>query len=114
MSSSSERQRLGQRARARLLRALLRQQARQRDLGALLRQLQPLAALPLRLEDQVDAVAALLRQRHHQLRLVEFDVQDQRAGNELVGVVLRQEGRQHLDLDRLFALAAASPTWVGK
>jgi hypothetical protein len=49
-------QRLGQRARARLLRALFGQQARQRDLGALLRQLQPLAALPLRLEHQVDAV----------------------------------------------------------
>jgi hypothetical protein len=39
-------QRLGQRARARLLRALLGQQARQLQRGVLLRHLQPDAALP--------------------------------------------------------------------
>src|SRR5471032_172247 len=95
-------QRLHQRARARLLRALLRQQPRQRDLRALLRQLQPFAALVMRLEDQVDAVAALLLQGLHQRRVVEFDIQDQRAGDELLGVVLDQEGGQHFKLDRLF------------
>jgi hypothetical protein len=37
-----------------------------------LRHLQPLAALALRLEGQRDAVAALLHQRHHQGRIIEF------------------------------------------
>ena len=45
-------------------------------------------------------MAALLHQRHHQGRLVEFDIQDQGAGNELFRVMLGQEGGQHFHLDR--------------
>src|SRR5471032_639538 len=96
-----QRQRVDQRARARLLRALLRQQPRQRNLGALDGQLQPFAARLLRLEDQVDAVAALLLQGHHQRRLVVFNIEDQGTGDELFRIVLDQEGVQHLDLDGL-------------
>jgi hypothetical protein len=71
-----------------------------RDLGALLRQLEPLAALSLRLEHQVDAVSALLGQRIDQLRHVEEGIQDEGRRDELVPVMLGQEGGQHLDLDR--------------
>jgi hypothetical protein len=50
----------------------------------LLRHFQPLAAAFLRLEHQVDAVSALRHERHHQGRLVEFQIQDDGGGNEFV------------------------------
>jgi hypothetical protein len=58
----------------------------------------------LRLEDQVDAMTALLHQCQHQFRLVKFGIQNQRRWNELVDVMLGQKRLHHFRRERFFRI----------
>ena len=93
-------QRLGQCARARLLRAFLGQQARQLNIGVLLRHLQPDAALFTRLLHHGNAQTALLGQQRHQL-FIDGMADDQRRRHSHAHIVLGYKGFQHLLFHRL-------------
>ena len=92
-------QRLGQGARARLLRARLGQQARQLQVGILARHVEPGAVLTTRLVHHAHALSGLLRQRLRQ-HLVHRLAGDQQGRHGHADVVLRDEGLQHLLLHR--------------
>ena len=92
-------QRLGERARARLLRTLLGQQARQLNVGVLLRHVEPGPALLARLVHRHRTLAGLLPKCVQQVFIHRF-ANDQHRRHGHTQVVLRDEGRQHLLLLR--------------
>ena len=84
-----------------MLRAFFREHARERERGILLDHLEPDAPLDLRLMNQRDAMPALRFERGDQLGRIGVEVDDQRLRDELVEVMLADEGFEHGRLDRL-------------
>jgi len=103
-----EAERLGERARARLLRALLGQQPRERDLRILLGHRQPRAPLPLRLPHQRHLVAGLLGQQLEQVAARRRVTDDEHRRHAIAEVVLRDERVEHFGFDRRRRIARAA------
>ena len=95
-------ERLGERARAGLLRALFGQQARERELRVLFGHREPDAPLPLRLAQQRHLVPGLLDQQIDEFAARRRVAHDQHRRHAIAEVMLRDERFQHFGFERAF------------
>ena len=95
-------ERFGERARARLLRALFGEQARERELRVLFGHREPDALLPLRLAQQCDLVSGLLDQQIDEFAARRRVAHDQHRRHPIAEVMLRDERLQHFRFERTF------------